>query len=227
MDILLKKKIAAVFGAVILAAVGFYYYQETKSDPEDQMNIFPSQAENALSADPLAAGEKKAPAEKKPSVIKVDVKGAVKAPGVFNAKEGDRVIDLIAAAGSFSRDADKDKVNLAQLVQDQMVIYVPEKGEAPGMEGTSAPSSGAVSVSQGPAVSQGSGGGGGDGKVNLNTAAEADLETLTGIGPSKAQAILEYRDKNGGSFKSAEDLKNVPGIGDKTFEKLKDSIFVQ
>ncbi|WP_083392077.1 helix-hairpin-helix domain-containing protein [Bacillus sp. MUM 13] len=221
MDILLKKKIAAVFGAVILASGGFYYYQETKSGQENQMNIFPSQAENAFSEDSLAAGEKKAPAEKKPSVIKVDVKGAVKAPGVFNAKEGDRVIDLIAAAGSFSREADKDKVNLAQLVQDQMVIYVPAKGEAPGMGGTLAAPAGAVSVPQG------TGGGGGDGKVNLNTASEADLETLTGIGPSKAQAILEYRDKNGGSFKSAEDLKNVPGIGDKTFEKLKDSIFVQ
>ncbi|SFC37577.1 competence protein ComEA [Bacillus sp. OV322] len=220
MDILLKKKIAAVFGTVILASGGFYYYQETKSGQENQMNIFPNQAENAFSADPLAAGEKKAPAEKKPSVIKVDVKGAVKAPGVFNAKEGDRVIDLIAAAGNFSREADKDKVNLAQLVQDQMVIYVPEKGEAPGMEGALAAPAGAVSVPQGK-------GGGGDGKVNLNTASEADLETLTGIGPSKAQAILEYRDKNGGSFKSAEDLKNVPGIGDKTFEKLKDSIFVQ
>ena len=153
--------------------------------------------------------------------MKVDVKGAVQAPGVFTAQAGDRVIDLIAEAGSFTDKADKDKVNLAQLVEDQMVIYVPKKGE----EGVEVPAGAPTTVtnrSSGPTGAVDSAGG----QVNLNTATQADLETLSGIGPSKATAILEYRETIG-TFKQVEDLKNVSGIGDKTFEKLKESISVQ
>lgn len=150
-------------------------------------------------------------------IIKVDVKGAVKSPGIFTAQAGDRVIDLISAAGSFTDKADKDKVNFAQIVEDQMVIYVPEIGEEDKgyLENMQVGSSG-------DAVSGGTSGG----LVNLNTATQEDLETLTGIGPSKANAILEYRETVG-KFKEVDELKKVTGIGDKTFERLRDSISVK
>ena len=138
------------------------------------------------------------------------------------AKTGDRVIDLIAAAGDFTKEANLDKVNLAQLVEDQMVIYVPRVGEEDvGVASTlSASGGGAVTIgNEGSASSN-------ENQVNLNTATQAELETLTGIGPSKALAIIEYRETTG-KFQQIEDLKNIPGIGDKTFEKLQDSITVK
>lgn len=130
------------------------------------------------------------------------------------------MIDLISKAGSFTDKADKDKVNFAQLVEDQMVIYVPKIGEE-GIElpgNASAASSGTAATGGASESSRG--------QVNLNTATKEDLETLSGIGASKATAILEYRDTIG-KFKQIDELKNVSGIGDKTFEKLKDSISVK
>jgi competence protein ComEA len=152
-----------------------------------------------------------------PKVIKVDVKGAVQSPGVYVAKTGERVIDLVRRAGNFEKNADSNKVNLAQEVQDQMVIYVPLIGEE-DVQGIAATPAGATE--------SGNISGTKEGVVNLNTAGESDFDELPGIGPSKAAMILEYREKNG-PFKTVEDLKNISGIGDKTFEKLKDMITVQ
>ena len=151
----------------------------------------------------------------------MDVKGAVGTPGVFIAQPGDRVIDLIAAAGDFTKDADLDKVNLAQLVEDQMVIYVPRVGEEDVELPDIVPAStgSAVTMTSNQMLVM-------DNQVNLNTATQAELETLPGIGPSKAIAIIEYRETTG-KFQQIEDLKNISGIGDKTFEKLQDSITVK
>ena len=146
-------------------------------------------------------------------IIKVDVKGAVVRPGLYMAKSDDRVLDLIEQAGSFTEDADRNGVNLAQRVEDQMVIYVPTIGEeATAVNVPSLGNNGGVVPSDG-------------GKININQATAGELETITGIGPSKATAILQYREENG-AFKSIEELKNISGIGDKTFEKLKDEITI-
>jgi competence protein ComEA len=142
--------------------------------------------------------------------IIVDVKGAVKSPGVYESFVDDRVQDLIKKAGGFQEKADQKQVNLAEKVHDEMVIYIPVKGEVIGTD-FNEPTRGANQE---------------NGKVDINKASLEQLQTLTGIGPAKATAIIAYRDKNGG-FKKVEDLKNVTGIGDKTFEKLKDSIAVQ
>ncbi len=147
----------------------------------------------------------------KQTEIVVDVKGAVKAPGVYTLMIDDRVIDAITIAGGYTADADTTYVNHAQKVADEMVIYVPKIGEDINVEQVTTFSS---PSSSGQASS---------GKVNLNAATESDLTTLPGIGPSKAKAILEYRQQNG-RFKSVDDLKNVTGIGEKTFEKLKQYI---
>lgn len=143
--------------------------------------------------------------------ILVDVKGAVKAPGVYSLMLDDRVIDAITIAGGYTAEADSTHINHAQKLVDEMVIYVPKIGEDISVEQVTTVSSSAAS---GQASS---------GKLNLNAATEAELTTLPGIGPAKAQAILEYREQNG-RFKSVDDLKNVSGIGEKTFEKLKEFI---
>ena len=101
------------------------------------------------------------------------------------------------------------KVNLSQKVTDEMIIYIPEFGEEVEP----------IFLTQTTNSGQ-------EGKVDLNKADSAQLETLPGIGPGKAQAIIEYRDMNG-PFKTIEDVKNVSGIGEKTFEKLKDHITVK
>lgn len=218
MDKTLKKKLTLISVAVAIVAIGFYLFFQPEQKPAETEDIF------AVSASEEIADEAKAETEAGPQIMKVDVKGAVQAPGVFTAQAGDRVIDLIAEAGSFTEKADKDKVNLAQLVEDQMVIYVPKKGEE-GAEIAEIAGGVPATVPNGSTETGGAAGSPG-GQVNLNTATQADLETLSGIGPSKATAILEYRDSIG-KFKQVEDLKNVSGIGDKTFEKLKESISVQ
>lgn len=211
MDEISKRKMTKIAVAVAFVAAGIYFFWQQGEDPagtEDIFSISEKEAEIEQSENETAA---------EPVIIKVDVKGAVKSPGIFTAQAGDRVIDLISAAGSFTDKADKNKVNFAQIVEDQMVIYVPEIGEevTGNFENIQVGSSG-------DAAAKGTSGG----LVNLNTATQEDLETLTGIGPSKANAILEYRDTVG-KFKEIDELKKVTGIGDKTFERLRDSISVK
>ncbi|MCA1025410.1 helix-hairpin-helix domain-containing protein [Cytobacillus kochii] len=138
--------------------------------------------------------------------VMVDIKGEVKDPGVYALKSTQRIVDAIQVAGGFLSEADQKQVNLAQKLTDEMVIYIPKVGE----EG----------VSSLPPLNDGN-----DRKINLNQATVEQLETLPGIGPSKAEDILSYREEVG-SFKAIEDLKEVSGIGEKTFEKLKDLISV-
>ena len=219
MEVFLKRKWILLAAGLIIAVAAFYGFSQSAKQSVSQDNPFALEEEGELSRkdESETKGE-----EAEPLIMKVDVKGEVKAPGVFSAQKGERVIDLIEKAGNFTTRADGNQVNLAQLVEDQMVIYVPKKGEEASLAD---PSSVTVSGSQ----NDGQNGGANSaqsGQVNLNSASQAELETLTGIGPSKALAIMEYRETKG-EFKQIEDLKNVSGIGEKTFEKLKDSVSVK
>ena len=147
-----------------------------------------------------------------PVVLKADIKGEVIRPGVYEVFEGERIIDLIDKAGGLSKEADTAGVNFAMKVGDEMAVYIPRKGEA---------EAGQID----PFTGGGQAGSGG-GKINLNTAAAEELETLPGIGPAKSAAIIEHREKEGG-FKTIEDMMLISGIGEKTFEKLKDKISVK
>jgi competence protein ComEA len=140
----------------------------------------------------------------------VDVKGSVKKPGLYKVKRGERLKFVIDRAGGFTAEADVKLINLAVKVTDEMLIYVPEIGEV---------------QSEIPVI-QGEQGGSDETKINLNSATLEEFETLPGIGPAKAATFVQYRDENG-PFNKIEDIKNISGIGDKTFEKLKDYIFVQ
>lgn len=205
-DWIVEHKNYVIIAALIAFGAIFYFLDDSKSSGNNVENIIP----------PAITEEKDIEQQQKqiqePESVIVDVKGQVKMPGVYTSTQGERVIDVINRAGGLTENADESQVNFAEHVQDAMVIYIPAMGEE-GMV---------------PAVTTGITNTGGDsqGKINLNKADENELQNLPGIGPSKATAILEYRETNG-PFKSVEDLKNISGIGDKTFDKLKDLITVK
>lgn len=153
----------------------------------------------------------------------VDIKGAIKVPQVVPVTPGMRVHDVVEMAGGVTGEADQSQVNLAQLVTDQMVIYVPKVGEeiSPSTEALVADSQ--VTES---AVYESSGDGTSDGDlVNINTADTTMLQTLSGIGEKRAADIINYRETNG-LFETVDDLDQVSGIGEKTMEKLRPLITV-
>ncbi|MGG3033673.1 helix-hairpin-helix domain-containing protein [Bacillus stercoris] len=144
--------------------------------------------------------------------IVIDIKGAVQHPGVYEMRTGDRVSQAIEKAGGTNEQADEVQVNLAEILQDGTVVYIPKKGEeTAGQQGAG----GAVQ----------SGGGKGE-PVNINTATLEELQGISGVGPSKAEAIIAYREENG-RFQTIEDITKVSGIGEKSFEKIKSSISVK
>lgn len=147
--------------------------------------------------------------------IVVDVSGAVVSPGVYELADGARVFDAIEAAGGLSGDADVSTLNRASKVSDGMKITVPSQGKQ--ASSGSGDTAGTASSSQAAAQTSC--------LVNINTATVDELQALSGVGPSTAQAIVEDREKNG-LFASVEDLMRVSGIGEKKFAKIKDSICV-
>lgn len=151
-----------------------------------------------------------------PAEIVIDVKGAVIMPGIYIMTSDQRVNDAINKAGGLTEKADAAAVNLAQKVQDEMVIYVPLKGEE--MPPVIASSNGTIAAKTSESAE--------DALININKADISGLQKLPGIGQAKAQAIIDYRETEG-LFTATEELKNVSGIGDKTFEKLEPLITVQ
>ena len=149
-----------------------------------------------------------------PVILTVYVSGAVAEPDVYALPAGSRVKQAIEAAGGFAEGAVEAGINLAQALVDGQQIYVPGQDEmtAPGVAIV-----GSLANASSPADSEG--------LVNINLASVQQLSTLPGIGPAIAGRIIEYRESYGG-FRAIEDIKQVKGIGDATFEKLKDLITV-
>ena len=143
------------------------------------------------------------------SPILVHVLGAVAHPGLYELSEGARVIDAVAAAGGYTEAADQAQLNLARVVSDGEQLYAPSIGEAPPP---------AASTEGGPAAETGA-------LVDLNTADAAGLETLPRIGPETARKIIEYREASG-PFTAVEQLLEVPGIGQKTLDGLRELVRV-
>lgn len=146
-----------------------------------------------------------------PARVCVDVKGAVKKPGVYYFKRGARVAEALQKAGGPAAGAAMKEVNLAKELTDQQVVYVPMIGEK-------VPTDFAAST-------QNSGNDDGKATVNLNTASKEQLCQITGIGDKKADLILEYRQQHG-QFKSVDELVQINGFGEKTVAKLKDQVAV-
>lgn len=145
------------------------------------------------------------------SHLYVDIGGEVMKPGVYEVSDGTRLFEVIDKAGGLTGDADIDGINRAETVQDGQKIMIGRHGENPD-ENRDSYSANNVTDS-------------GEGKVNINTADAAALQTIPGIGPSKADRIIEYRESEG-KFNEIDDIKNISGIGNKTFESIKEYITV-
>ena len=195
-----KSIILAFVCSLVLITGGLFYFNQNKT--EDYSGVSFSNISNETS-------NKDEKAENRhDEKIFVDVKGAVKHPGVFETTKDKRVKDLIEEAGGLLDDADTSTLNLSQKVKDQMVIYILKHGEKPKQmteNATTSSSSGEI--------------------ININTANKEQLMKISGVGKTKAEAIIAHREKNG-DFKTKEDITKVRGIGKSTFEKIKDKIEV-
>lgn len=178
--------------------------------------------------------EKKSETSQTATKVKVDIKGAVNNPGVFEMEADARVIDVIAEAGGLTEEADTSLINLSKKVEDEMVITIytqaqieameeecppcecPEINDACTLEEDEAQTTESKDTSTSATPT---------GKISINTATSEQLQTLDGIGEAKAEAIIGYRETNG-TFKDIEEIKNVSGIGDAIYEKIKDDITV-
>ena len=191
---------AAVIGGVLLILVGVGGLFSQKEESVEETTV----------VEMTVLAEKTEVSTTQETVIFVDIKGAVKNPGVYQMKVGDRVKDALDAAGGLTDEADSQKVNLAKRLEDQMAIVVPKVGEE------------AEEIPAGETRKEATK----EGKVNINTATVEELKTLKGVGEKKAEAIIEYRKKNG-SFQTKEDLMKVRGIGKKLFESFQERIVTQ
>lgn len=209
-----KKQLSITGGVVTAVFLYFFFIQD--SSPNSTIETIDPLAFTTLDV-PSTTPEPEIQSNLEPEQIIIDVKGAVKYPGVYTLSENQRIIDAIEAAGGYHEEANPVLINHAQKLQDEMVIYIPKIGEdaSEALEQL-------VQISSANAPNSSNS----TGKINLNKATESDLTQLPGIGPSKANAIIQHRTEHG-NFKTSEDLKQVTGIGDKTFEQLKDLIDVK
>ncbi len=144
--------------------------------------------------------------ENQDNLIKIHITGEVNNQGVIELKAGDRIIDAIEKAGGLTDLADTSKVNLAYSLSDGEKIYIPSINDEEGINFIETENK--------------------NSKININTATLEELDSLSGIGESIAQSIIDYREENG-KFQTIEDLKNVSGIGEAKFEKIKENITVK
>ncbi len=232
-----KKKLKYIlFAAVLTAALILYMFIRGAGTEGDVVELSPAdrsaQTEASSEEEVNSAGQEKTEdtVNAQPEYIYVDVGGAVNTPMVVCIPSGSRIFQAIEAAGGRKTDSSVKTLNLAEICQDGQKIYVPteeevKEAEASGMviPEQSGESSGEASSGNEGSVSDHSVSG--SEKVNINTAGSEDLQTLAGVGPAIASRIIDYRNTNG-SFKSIEEIKNVSGIGEKTYEKFKDQICV-
>ena len=203
-----------VVGLLVLCLVVAAAVLGVRAASAGQQTLIERSGADVSGADVPDQEEAKAAAAEAETIV-VDVAGAVANPGVYELTDGARVSDAIEAAGGLSGDADISILNRASKVSDGMKVTVPTQGEQVSSAGDG--DTGTAASSQSTAQASG--------LVNINTATADELQALSGVGPSTAQAIVDDREKNG-LFASVEDLMRVSGIGEKKFAKIKDSICV-
>jgi len=214
-----KKKMGIlIILAIVLFTFGILYlksgFKELKKN--DTESIFVDDTENTdistvTSSNNVKSNKEVTIAVKDKSIV-VEIKGEVKKPDVYTLNENAIVKELIEVAGGLTENADLSNINRAKKLQNHELVYIANKNDIT-REGINTNSELNTSNSQG--IS--------NNIVNINTATIEQLKTLDGIGDSKAKSIIEYREQNGG-FKLKEDIKNVTGIGEKMFEKIKEQI---
>lgn len=214
-----KKKILIVGAICVIIVIGVAIYFFMQSEQEEFIN-FEDLENNVENVENIVQNEI---IEEKAKIV-IHISGQVANPGVISLDEGSRLIDAINLSGGLTGKADISKVNLAYVLEDAQKIYIPSVddkdeiayiSEDSGNTGVVTSGNGQVSTKKEEKL-----------MININTANEKQLEQLAGIGNSIATRIVEYRKENG-KFNSIEDIKNVSGIGDAKFNKIKDNICVK
>ena len=214
LDNLTKKQKIIVIAIAGIVAIGIMYFIYNRNQVKEDINI-----ENEILVNSVITNENNT----NDDIVVIHITGSVKNPGIVKLKEGSRIEDAIEAAGGLTENADITKVNLAYVVEDGTKIKIPSASEEDiGDEDIIDSKSGDNIIIEENAVPSNNS----TQTININKATEKEFETLPGIGPSLASKIIEYRNQNG-KFESIEDIKNVNGIGDNKYEKIKDLITVK
>lgn len=212
-------KIYIIAITIILSLIAFNIYTLTLVDYKEEQVI------------PIATKEKQI------SKIKVDIKGEINAPGVYELNKGERVNDLINKAGGITKNGDTSIINLSKKLEDEMLVIIYSKNEVIKLKtnnketpkdicpkiNNACPEKQLETINNQKTENTKSDEKITDSKISINKATKEQLQSLTGIGETKAEAIIKYRTENG-DFKKIEDIKNVSGIGESAFEKIKDQI---
>lgn len=184
--------------AVLILGTAYLFFQRGSAENES-LSYSEKSAEETVTQSPKAGDSASAS-------VYIHVLGQVKKPGVYRFNKEPRGVEVVERAGGFTKNADTASVNLALSVSDGTQFVIEDKRKEKGKKGDSKNEEK-------------------DKKVNLNTASQEELQTIPGIGPSKAVQIISYRETNG-SFKTIEDIMKISGIKEGVFNKIKDSIKV-
>ena len=212
------KILLPVFVLILVGIISFFIY-DTKEEVVIAQTVTKKEKTNEKKTDEVK------------NTVFVDVKGAVNAPGVYEIDSGKRIIDAINLAGGLSDKADTINLNLSKKVEDEMYIVIYTKTElyeykkknsdvstttCASLECTcpDKKNDACINTKKETTVT---------GKISINAATKEELMTLTGIGESKANAIITYRLENG-KYNNIEDIKNVSGIGESLYEQIKNNI---
>ena len=190
--------------------------QEDPTDAESGVSEKKSEEKQVDTVQETAAAKQQPEISEIPETIYVDICGAVTSPGVYELPYGSRVFQAIEKAGGYLPEAAASYLNRAKGLSDGQQIYVPTQAEVDSQM---------IQVTEDGQEASGEDTGT-EQKIDLNTADVSQLTTLTGVGESKALAIIAYREENG-PFTSIEDIMNVPGIKEGTYEKIKDKIAIK
>ena len=214
-----KRNIVLIMLVFLCVITSFILYGKNKSKvfkDEYMKNIFveeeaPDDNSVEVNAEPIKEVKGENQLTKGTKMIVVEIKGEVANPDVYQISEGSIIRDLITKAGGLTNEANIDKINRADKLRDNQLIVIPNKNELSNANTN-------INVSKEGNTAE-------DGIININTASLEELQKINGVGEVKAKSIINYREKNGG-FKSIDEMKNIEGIGDKTFEKMKDQITI-
>lgn len=195
-----------IIGIIIYFIYNNFYFEDTGTDMVNDILI---KEDNIVEENSVTES-------KESDKVIVHITGEINNPGIIELESGDRIFNAIEKAGGTTKNADTSKINLAQVVEDGMKINVPNINDKEIVtEETVSTVSNSNNIQQKK-----------QSIVNINSASQAELETLPGIGPSIASKIVNYR-KEKGKFSKIEDIKNVSGIGEAKFEKIKKYIKVK
>lgn len=227
---LIDNKKSLFIGVIFVLALILFLHSNQRNENNDFNNADnqPKVVKSDLPDTQKAKTTLKKAAVSKPQEVTCDIAGAVKNEGVYTLKQGARLNELIEVAGGLAHNAQLKNVNRALILRDQDKIHIPYRGEKIKSDQvvSSVGSNTTYSTSEQPSGNDNSiGEHSNSSKININTANIQELQKLNGIGQKKAELIVAYRQENG-QFKKIEDLKQISGIGDKTFEALKDQLAV-